>query len=113
MARPYGAPPLQPGQKEKDRKPEPVRPKEDPTPSSDVVAKFHQKADTDVSTTAIHHTLGDGPNQSSPGAHDHRGNGGALLLEGISVTGSRGGNVALFSLISALKPFGLQDNTTA
>lgn len=32
----------------------------------------HQFPDTDNSDSAIHHTLGDGPGQASPGVHQHR-----------------------------------------
>ena len=34
-------------------------------------ANTHQDADTDSSPTAIHHTLGPGPNQAAPGNHTH------------------------------------------
>jgi hypothetical protein len=34
-------------------------------------ANTHQSADTDTATTAIHHTLGTGPNQASAGTHTH------------------------------------------
>jgi len=33
----------------------------------------HLDADTDSSTTAIHHTLGSSPTQASPGSHRHDG----------------------------------------
>ena len=35
------------------------------------VAALHQAADTDASALAVHHTLGAGPRQASPGNHDH------------------------------------------
>lgn len=35
----------------------------------------HEQVDTDSSKTAIHHTLGTGPNQASPGDHVHDFNG--------------------------------------
>lgn len=35
----------------------------------------HQSADTDTSTSAIHHTLGTGANQAAPGNHTHPGPG--------------------------------------
>jgi hypothetical protein len=34
-------------------------------------SRTHDSADTDSSTTAIHHTLGSGPNQAAPGNHNH------------------------------------------
>jgi hypothetical protein len=33
----------------------------------------HDRADTDLSARALHHTLGTGHNQASPGDHDHAG----------------------------------------
>lgn len=35
--------------------------------------KSHDRADTDLSPRAIHHTIGTGRNQSSPGNHNHDG----------------------------------------
>lgn len=34
-------------------------------------ANTHQNADTDSSPSALHHTLGSGPNQAAPGNHNH------------------------------------------
>jgi len=34
-------------------------------------ANTHQEADTDTAPTALHHTLGSGPNQAAPGNHKH------------------------------------------
>lgn len=82
-------------------------------PSARVVSEFHTNADTDVRDSSIHHTLGPNPNQASPGDHNHRGGNSTLLLEGIVITGSRGGNVALASVINALVQLGAQDATTA
>lgn len=82
-------------------------------PSSDAVEKFHRKADTDGSETSAHHTLGNGRNQAAPGNHDHRGGSSILLLEGFTLTGSRGGNAAVSSIIAALVELGATDSTTA
>jgi hypothetical protein len=41
-------------------------------PSQDV-NDFHLNSDRDSSHTAQHHTLGLGPNQASPGNHNHDG----------------------------------------
>ena len=44
----------------------------DPTKGGKLVqANTHESADTDDSTTAIHHTLGNGPFQAAPGDHTH------------------------------------------
>lgn len=78
-----------------------------------VVAKIHQNADTDSSKTAVHHTIGPAPDQVASGAHTHDGSESRQLLAGINITGARGGNVALASVIDALEALGATDNTTA
>jgi len=82
-------------------------------PDAKVVSDFHTNADTDTRDTAAHHTLGTSPTQASPGNHRHRGGDSELLLEGVVLTGSRGGNIALLSVINALVQLGAQDATTA
>lgn len=42
-------------------------------PSPKEVELFHKNSDKDGSPTSIHHTLGNGPNQASPGDHTHDG----------------------------------------
>lgn len=88
-----------------------------PPPTPDQSKKQHDKSDKDGSPKSIHHTLGPGPNQASPGNHTHDGGNSAALdqiMAGVTITGSRGGNAALASLLTALKnSFGLVDNTTA
>jgi hypothetical protein len=42
-------------------------------PTSVESLKEHTNADTDGSQTSLHHTLGQGHNQSSPGDHIHDG----------------------------------------
>ncbi len=81
-------------------------------PDAQTVQEFHTNADTDVRTESIHHTLGQGPNQASPGDHLHDGGSSPLLLAGTTISGSRGGNVALQSVISALVRLGAIDSTT-
>lgn len=81
-------------------------------PTSEEVELFHQNADTDARAEAIHHTLGVGDNQAARGSHNHRGGDSVLLLSGITITGSRGGNVALLSVIQALVALGATDSTT-
>jgi hypothetical protein len=77
------------------------------------VEKFHEKADTDASQTALHHTLGSRNGQASPGDHNHNGKNSKKLLQGTTITGAKGGNAALASVISALVKLGATDNTTA
>ena len=48
-------------------------------PNPDQVNEFHRYADTDNSPESTHHTLGNDPNQSSPGDHDHDGRNSKLL----------------------------------
>lgn len=82
-------------------------------PSSKEVQDFHTNADTDGSSKSIHHTLGSGINQASPGTHTHDGGNSKLLLEGVTISGSRGGNAALASVIAALVSLGASDATSA
>lgn len=82
-------------------------------PSPGDVKKIHTNADTDSSQQAAHHTLGIKHDQGSPGDHKHDGKSSRRLMEGVSVTGSKGGNVALANLITALSSsLGFTDNTT-
>lgn len=117
MVRQYGAPKDQFGKKgpgygeqRRDAPPEPKEP--DPMPPPDVVNKFHTNADVDKRPEAMHHTLGIGTNQASPGPHKHDGSDSTLLLEGVTISGSRGGNAALLSVINALVLLGAKDTTT-
>jgi hypothetical protein len=50
---------------------EPINPLS--VPSSTESSKQHTNADVDASTQAMHHTLGTGHNQASPGDHNHDG----------------------------------------
>lgn len=42
-------------------------------PTTEEVNQFHLNSDKDSSATALHHTLGTGPSQASPGSHNHDG----------------------------------------
>jgi hypothetical protein len=77
-----------------------------------VVEKLHQNADTDNNQLAVHHTLGPGHNQASPGDHSHDGGTSTQLLEGVTLSGSKGGNAALASVVAALVGLGATDSTT-
>lgn len=82
-------------------------------PDSKTINEFHSNDDVDKDSNAHHHTLGGGANQASPGSHRHDGTDSVQLLEGIEIAGSRGGNLALQSVIQALVALGATDNTTA
>lgn len=77
------------------------------------VARFHNQSDVDSKQTAQHHTLGIRQDQAAPGGHKHDGKSSRKLLENKTITGSRGGNVALASVIQLLVQLGAIDNTTA
>lgn len=82
-------------------------------PSSKEVTEYHTNSDKDGSKVSQHHTLGAGVNQAAPGNHRHRGGDSPLILDGETLTGAKGGNVALTNLIAILvSEFGLTDNTT-
>ncbi len=83
------------------------------TYSAQLVNQFHRNSDVDSSKTAQHHTIGPGPNQVASGVHNHDGTESRSLLEGVSLTGAKGGNAALASVIAALVQLGAEDNTTA
>lgn len=69
--------------------------------------------DRDGSEFAIHHTLGPRPGQASPGPHIHSGEDAPMIMNGVTLTGAKGGNVALANLITALsKALGFTDGTT-
>lgn len=82
-------------------------------PSTSEVRRFHTNADTDGSQQVLHHSLGAGTNQASPGNHSHDGGTSKLLLEAVTLTGSKAGGSALVSVINALVTLGATDNTTA
>lgn len=86
------------------------------TPDPRSVNLFHARSDVDSSPSAQHHTLGISHNQASPGDHIHDGRNSKLIGEGLSLTisGSRGGNAAVASIITMLqKVIDFTDNTTA
>ena len=120
MARQYGAAPDLPGQTSKvggynapNRKDKPPAAKEaDPSPSADVVRVFHTNVQVDTRKEDVHHTLGTSGNHAAAGNHNHHGGDSVLLLGGIVLTGSRGGNTALQSVIQALVSLGAKDSTT-
>lgn len=85
------------------------------TPPPGEVNTYHTRSDVDSSTLAQHHTLGIGHNQAATGDHVHDGLSSRKIGTGLgaTVTGSRGGNAALASLINELKKvMDLTDGTT-
>lgn len=82
-------------------------------PTAEEVTNQHTNADTDTRAESIHHTLGPSPNQATAGNHRHRGGDSSPLLDGLSITGSRGGNVALLSVIQCMVALGATDSSTA
>lgn len=82
-------------------------------PEARVVNEFHSNDDVDKDSNSHHHTLGGGANQASPGSHRHDGTDSVSLGEGIEIAGSRGGNLAIQSMVNAMvQMFGVTDNTT-
>ena len=76
---------------------------------------LHARCDVDSSIFASHHTLGSGPNQAAPGFHVHDGVRTPKIGQGLGfvITGSRGGNAAVASIIAMLaKVIDFTDSTT-
>jgi hypothetical protein len=86
--------------------------KDNPKPDAQAVADLHTNDDLDATATAHHHTLGPSSSQASPGNHTHDGGTSPKLLTGVTITGSRGGNSSLPSIIGALVALGATDNST-
>lgn len=92
------------------------REKSNPAPDPRDVNFFHTRADTDSGTGSMHHTLGTGHNQGSYGDHNHDGSNSRLLAynRGLTISGAKGGNAAVASIIAMLKNvIDFTDNTTA
>jgi len=82
-------------------------------PDAGTVRDFHTQADTDSDRQAIHHTIGSGVNQAASGSHMHNGADSPMLGTNIEITGAKGGNTALDSVIAAMvQMFGVKDSTT-
>lgn len=81
----------------------------DPT----TVDNFHEQSDADTRSEAQHHTLGAKQDQAAPGNHTHDGGTSMPLWGGQTISGSRGGNMALASVIAMLVQKGATDATTA
>lgn len=86
--------------------------KEPIKPSSQVVDDFHTNSDVDLRSESQHHTLGPGPNQSAAGSHKHDGGDSALLLEGLTISGSRASDAYRLSINALLVRLGATDSST-
>ena len=121
MARQYGSAPEDPKAstsksggytKPTERKDAPPPPKDtDPSPPAEAVRRFHENAQVDTRKEDIHHTIGTTANHASAGNHTHKGGDSVQLLGGVVLTGSRGGNAALLSVVQALVALGAKDST--
>ncbi len=77
------------------------------------VAEIHTYDDLDVAKDSHHHSLGIGGTQAAAGNHVHNGSDSPQLMAGVTITGSRGGNVALTNLLNELAvALGFTNNTT-
>lgn len=81
-------------------------------PDAISVRELHVNSDVDTTPDSQHHTLGPGVNQAASGAHNHDGNDSSLLLEGITITGTKGTAACDSSIIAALVRLGATDSTT-
>lgn len=70
-----------------------------------LIALIHSRSDVDSSQLALHHTIGIKHDQASAGDHVHDGSSSRKVGANmnLSVTGSKGGNVALANLLTMLK----------
>ena len=89
--------------------------KRDGIPDARAVNDFHTNDDVNKTLEAHHHTLGISRNKASSGVHKHTGVDSRKVgfQSNLAVSGSKGGNAALASLITMLqKVIDFQDNTT-
>lgn len=94
-------------------KTESTGPSEGLKPDSKVVDDFHTNSDVDLRSESQHHTLGPGPNQAASGTHRHDGGDSELLLDGMTITGSRGSDAWRLSVNAILVRLGATDASTS
>lgn len=82
-------------------------------PTAQEVDDFHTNSDLDLRAESQHHTLGPGPNQAAPGDHNHDGGDSVLILEGLSITGSRADDTWRQSVNALLVRLGATDSSSA
>lgn len=76
------------------------------SPPAPEVGAFHAHADTDASGLAQHHTLGALSSQAAPGDHLHDGGSSPLLIQGLTVSGTRGSTAYYNSIEAILQKLG-------
>jgi len=81
----------------------------------DAIETWMKQVDTSMLVPL--HTLGTARHQAATGDHEHDVNElrdaiKPILLSGVTLTGSRGGNAAVASIIAALVSLGATDGTT-
>lgn len=82
--------------------------------TSEQVEQLHRNDDVDVRRESHHHTLGPRTTQAAGGDHNHDGSNSALLLTGLTVSGSRSSSASVTpSIIAALVRLGITDSSTA
>ena len=86
---------------------------EEQRPTPNVVSEFHTNSDVDQDKESQHHTIGTNEFQAAAGSHTHNGSDSLQLLTDREITGSRGGNTALASVIAILTSMGCKDSSTA
>lgn len=89
--------------------------RENKYPSAKEVDDMHRNSDVNKRAESIHHTLGTGRTQASPGDHNHDGSSSVALMDGVVFTGSRGTGTAsvLNQILEALEKIGAVNSTTA
>jgi len=90
-----------------------VNPAKAPKATTEEVESFHTNSDVDLRAESQHHTLGSSPSQAAAGDHNHDGGNSALILDGLSITGSRSTDAWRLSVNALLKRLGATDNTTS
>lgn len=81
-------------------------------PTAEEVERDHTNADTDLRDESIHHTLGAGETQAAPGNHTHDGGDSALILSGMTISGSRASDAWRISVNQILVRLGATDSST-
>lgn len=81
-------------------------------PTAEEVERQHTNADTNARKEALHHTLGPGEFQASPGNHNHRGGDSTSLGNGLTITGSRNSDAWRLSINQILVSLGVTDSST-
>ncbi len=90
-----------------------VDPMSSTKPTTEEVERFHTNSDVDLRAESQHHTLGSSPSQAAAGNHTHDGGDSPLILEGLSITGSRADDTWRLSVNALLVRLGATDNSTA